>query len=144
MKTLGDIGYRQKELLFKVGKFIKKIESNDKNFSSNKKFYLNCWAGDLGNLKFKSLFEKKIFSFDFILLFIKEFVYKFQYSNCTVLNNIPTKKKFKKIIISWCNKKDIKREEFFDRYFQFSSKKKQKYFMDHSIFGKYYQPFKKN
>ena len=83
------------------------------------------WADCIGNEKIKLFIKNKLFSFDLIKNFIKEFLGIIINSNHSLIKSKIDKKKKYNIIYSYCSKENFGKDGFFyDRYFNYKSNKK--------------------
>lgn len=117
---INQIFLKQKKIISILKNFIKKNKNID--FYILKEFYYSSWSHCLGYLKIKEILYKKNFIFKLKIFFLNIYL-QFLFSD---LKKIQIKnfykKKFNKIVLSWCYKKDFEDNIYTDRYFLTSSK----------------------
>ena len=112
---------KQIEIISILKSLIKKSEKK-KNFILLKEFYYSSWSHCLGYLKIKELLYKKNIIFK-IKIFFSNIYLQFLFSGLqkTQIQTLK-KKKFNKIVLSWCYKNDFNKNTYYDRYFSSNSR----------------------
>ena len=112
---------KQIEIISILKSLIKKSEKK-KNFILLKEFYYSSWSHCLGYLKIKELLYKKNIIFK-IKIFFSNIYLQFLFSGLQKTQiQILKKKKFDKIVLSWCYKNDFNKNTYYDRYFSSNSR----------------------
>lgn len=112
---------QQLRIIAKIKNLIKK-EKKNKFFFILKEFYYSSWAHSYGYVKIKNIINKDKFIFK-IYIFLSNLYLQLIFSG---LEKVQIKnfkqRKFKTIVLSWCDKNNFKKNIYYDRYFSASSR----------------------
>lgn len=109
---------------FEIIKNIKNLINNNKkkkNFLLSKEFFYSSWSHSLGYLKIKKINKDQNILRSLKILF-SNFYLQFFFSDLSITNINNFKKKYDKIVLSWCFKQDFRKGVYHDRYFSSNSK----------------------
>ncbi len=114
---------KQLFLINKTKKYFAEAKNKGIDTSKSSLCYLNTYSPTPGFAKILFWLKDKNYIKKTLSLFFQHVISIIYYSNFTLINN--KKKNYKKIIITWGNKSDFKKNLFFDKFTNISSNKTQ-------------------
>jgi hypothetical protein len=113
---------KQKQLFFKVKRYIDRLRKSEIDMASSSYCYLTCWGETAGYARLKIWTNGYLNIFQYIKIFIKNLYAIGCYSDFTLTTNNINIRIYKKLIISWSYKDNFSQSgEFHDRYFNLKS-----------------------
>lgn len=114
---------KQLFLINKTKKYFEEAKNKGIDTSKSSLCYLNTYSPTPGFAKILFWLKDKDYIKKTLSLFFQHIISIIYYSKFTLINN--KKKNYKKIIITWGNKSDFKKNLFFDKFTNISSNKTQ-------------------